>query len=67
MVAARTVLEIAERTLPSWDVRFPMLMDNYGVALMDAGEIESASDILEDAITRSEEIHGPDSEESILY
>ena len=66
MVAARIVLEIAERTLPSWDVRFPMLMDNYGVALMDAGEIESASDILEEAITRSEEIHGPDSEEPIL-
>ena len=65
LAAAKHVLDVAQQTLPQWDVRFPKLLDNYGLALMDTGETELARDVLEQAVASAEEIHGKDAEESI--
>jgi TonB family protein len=62
---AKAVLDIARESLPSDDERLPLLMRNYGTALVDSGDVEAARDVLEQAVDLSKSIHGKRSVEVV--
>ncbi len=62
VVAAREVLQIAERDIPASDERLAIVTHNYGKALLSARQQDEAAQALELALQRYEAIHGDDSD-----
>lgn len=63
--AAREVLVAGKAALPEDDTRIPVLVQNYGSALLDAGKTDMAREQLEVALTMLEQEFGEDSVELI--
>ena len=60
---AGAVYEKAKAIFPADDDRLPLLADNYGHALLNAGESRQAQDVLKEAVDLSKAIHGEQSPE----
>ena len=61
ITSSKKVLEVGQSFLDPSDERLPLLMINYGVALRDGGQQDSARDVLTAALELAEAIHGEDS------
>ena len=65
VAAAKNVLDAGEQAFAANDERLPLLMLNYGKALLDAGEEKSAREVLKQSVDLTKKLHGADSEKMI--
>jgi len=65
VAAAKKVLDVSEQAFAEDDARLPLLLLNYGKALLDAGEKKSAREVLQQSVDLTKELHGADSEKMI--
>lgn len=63
--AAGAAVEAGRKVLEAGDERLPSLLINHGKALVSGAQPESAREILEEALSLSEQIHGKDAVELI--
>ncbi len=63
IATAGAVYEKAQEIFPADDNRLPLLADNYGHALLRAGEIKEARKVIKEAVDLSKAIHGEQSAE----
>jgi len=65
VAAAKNVLEAGEQAFAANDERLPLLMLNYGKALLDSGDRTSAREVVGRSVDLTRELHGADSEKMI--
>jgi len=63
---AGTVVDVGRKIFDDDDERLPILLTNYGRALLAGAQPELARDVLEEALELSEQIHGADAKELIV-
>jgi len=65
--AALDTLAAGRKLFDPSDLRLPILMANYGIALFNANQQEESKEVLEEALELAEQIHGKKAPELVHY